>query len=257
MASTRRTLDAMERWLVRRSTVVVTSAGLAVRVKAMAPEVPVREWHFPSAPTDSTPVGVQSLREELGLSGTGPVVLYSGSFEPYQGLPELIAAIPAVRERVPGVTFVLVGADRANGLVAHEHAADLMAAGALRIIERQPRETMASYLALADVLVSPRAYGGNLPLKVFDYLAAGRPIVATDIPTHRTVLTEERAVLVAPRTDALAAGILSVLADPERAERLATAGRRYAQAHLGWSRFVDAVEDLYAEVERGARVRRA
>lgn len=257
LASTRHALDAMERWLVRRSTVVVTSAGLAVRVKAMAPEVPVREWHFPSAPTDSTPVGVQSLREELGLSGAGPVVLYSGSFEPYQGLPELIAAIPAVRERVPGVTFVLVGADRANGLVAHEHAADLMAAGALRIIERQPRETMASYLALADVLVSPRAYGGNLPLKVFDYLAAGRPIVATDIPTHRTVLTEERAVLVAPRTDALAAGILSVLADPERAERLATAGRRYAQAHLGWSRFVDAVEDLYAEVERGARVRRA
>lgn len=257
LSSTRHALDALERWLVRRSSVVVTSAGLAVRVKAMAPEVPVREWHFPSAPTDSTPIGVQSLREELGLSGTGPVVLYSGSFEPYQGLPELIAAIPAVREKVPGVTFVLVGADRANGLVAHQRADHLVAAGALRIIERQPREAMASYLALADVLVSPRAYGGNLPLKVFDYLAAGRPIVATDIPTHRTVLTEERAVLVAPRTEALAAGILSVLADPERAERLATEGRRYAQAHLGWSRFVDSVEDLYAEVERDARVRRA
>ena len=42
-----------------------------------------------------------------------------------------------------------------------------------------------------------RAYGGNLPLKIFDYLAASRPIVATDIPTHRTVLTEERAVLEA------------------------------------------------------------
>ena len=254
---TRRVLNAMERWLLRRSSMVVTSAGLAVRVKAMVPEVPVREWHFPSAPTDSTPVGVQSLRDELGLSGSGPVVLYSGSFEAYQGLPELIAAIPAVRAQVPGVTFVLVGADRANGLVAHENAGGLVTAGALRIVDRQPREAMAAYLAMADVLVSPRAYGGNLPLKVFDYLAAGRPIVATDIPTHRTVLAEDRAVLVAPRTEALAEGILSVLGDPERARCLGVAARRYAQTHLGWSRFVDSVETLYAEVERDAPVGRA
>jgi glycosyltransferase involved in cell wall biosynthesis len=257
LSPTRRALNAMERWLLRRSSLVVTSAGLAVRVKAMVPEVPVREWHFPSAPTDSTPVGVQSLRAELGLSGPGPVVLYSGSFEAYQGLPELIAAIPAVRAQVPGVTFVLVGADRANGLVAHEGADGLVTAGALRIVDRQPREAMAAYLALADVLVSPRAYGGNLPLKVFDYLAAGRPIVATDIPTHRTVLADDRAVLVAPRTEALAAGILSVLGDPERAQRLGAAARRYAQTHLGWSRFVDSVETLYAEVERDAPVGRA
>jgi glycosyltransferase involved in cell wall biosynthesis len=257
LAPTRHALDGMERWLLRRSTVVVTSAGLAVRVKAMVPEVPVREWHFPSAPTDSTAVGVQSLRDQLGLSGSGPVVLYSGSFEPYQGLPELIAAIPAVRARVPDVTFVLVGADGANGLIAQEGADGLVTAGALRIVERQPREAMAAYLALADVLVSPRAYGGNLPLKVFDYLAAGRPIVATDIPTHRTVLADDRAVLVAPRTEALAAGILSVLGDPERAQRLGAAARRYAQAHFGWSRFVDSIEALYAEVERDARVGRA
>ena len=252
----RRALSAMERWLLHRTSLVVTSAGLATRVARMVPEVPVREWHFPSAPTNSTPVAVQCLREGLGLSGHGPVVLYSGSFEAYQGLPELIAAVPAVRARVPGVTFVLVGADRANGLVAHAGAEELVASGALRIVDRQPRAEMAAYLALADVLVSPRAYGGNLPLKVFDYLAAGRPIVATDIPTHRTVLSEDRAVLVAPRTEALAEGILTVLGDPARAARLAAAARRYAQTHLGWTRFVDSVEDLYAEVERHACVAR-
>jgi glycosyltransferase involved in cell wall biosynthesis len=249
-------LNAMERWLLRRTNLVVTSAGLAARVAGRVPEVPVREWHFPSAPANSSPVAVQCLRHGLGLPGNGPVVLYSGSFEAYQGLPELIAAIPAVRARVLDVTFVLVGADRANGLVAHAGAEGLVASGALRIVDRQPRAEMAAYLALADVLVSPRAYGGNLPLKVFDYLAAGRPIVATDIPTHRTVLAEDRAVLVAPRTEALAEGILAVLGDPPRAQRLAAAARRYAQTHLGWSRFVDSVEDLYAEVERHAVVAR-
>jgi glycosyltransferase involved in cell wall biosynthesis len=249
-------LDAMERWLLRRSSLVVTSAGLASRVARAVPEVPVREWHFPSAPADSSQVAVDCLREGLGLPSSGPVVLYSGTFEAYQGLSELIAAIPAVRHRMPDVTFVFVGADRANGLVAHAHAEALVAAGALRIVERQPREEMAAYLALADVLVSPRAYGGNLPLKIFDYLAAGRPIVATDIPTHRTVLSDDRAVLVAPDTASIARGILSVLCDPARAQRLAAAARQYAQTHLGWSRFVESVETLYAEVERHASVSR-
>ena len=247
-------LNAMERWLLRRSTLVVTSAGLAERVRGIIPRTPVREWHYPSAPADSSPEAVLSLRTRLGLSGPGPVVLYSGTFEAYQGLPELIAAIPTVRAQVPGATFVFVGADPANGLVAHAGAEPLVESGVLRIVDRQPRAEMAAYLALADVLVSPRAYGGNLPLKIFDYLAAGRPIVATDIPTHRTVLTEDRAVLVAPRTDALARGILTVLGDPGLARRLAAAGRRYADAHFGWGRFVGSVESLYAEVERHASV---
>ena len=253
LAPSRRILNAMERWLLRRSTLVVTSAGLAERVRRMVPTAPVREWHFPSEPADASPVAVESLRGRLDLP-SGPVVLYSGTFEAYQGLQDLIEAIPLVRARVPDATFVFVGADRANGLVANAAAVSLMAAGALRIVERQPREAMGPFLTLADVLVSPRAYGGNLPLKIFDYLAAGRPIVATDIPTHRTVLTEDRAVLVAPGSGTIAGGILAVLGDPPRSRRLAAAARSYAQAHLGWSRFVGSVEALYAEVERHAGV---
>lgn len=250
----RRVLNAMERWVLRRSSMVVTSAGLASRVARIVPEVPVREWHFPSESADPDPGAVECLRQGLGIPGAGPVVLYGGTFEAYQGLAELIAAIPAVRRHLPDVTFVFVGADRANGLVEHAGAEALIASGALRIVERQPREEMAAYLALADVLVSPRAYGGNLPLKIFDYLAAGRPIVATDIPTHRTVLADDRAVLVAPETGAIARGILSLLEDPARAGRLAAAARQYARTHLGWRRFVDSVETLYAEAERHASI---
>ena len=251
-APARAVLTAAERWLLRRASLVATSAGLAEYVRRTAPGVPVREWHFPSAPADADPAGVRELRERLGLTAAGPIVLYSGTFEAYQGLPELIEAIPLVRARVPDVRFVFVGADRANGMIADGPAAALVESGALRVVERQPRAEMAGFLALADVLVSPRAYGGNLPLKVFDYLAAGRPIVATDIPTHRTVLTDERAVLVEPAAAAIADGILGVLGDPPRARRLAAAARGYAQTHFGWSRFVDSVDALYAEVGRHA-----
>lgn len=252
----RHSLDAAERWLLRRSSMVVTSAGLAERVRRVTPGVPVREWHFSGAPAEAAPVAVEALRDRLDLRGRGPVILYSGTFESYQGLPELIAAIPVIRGRVPEATLVLVGADRANGLVAHAGAEPLVASGALRIVERQPRSEMAAFLALADVLVSPRTYGGNLPLKIFDYLAAGRPIVATDIPTHRTVLAEDRAVLVAPETQALADGILTVIGDPSLAARLSAAAVQYAEANFGWGRFLDSVEALYAEMERHASVAR-
>jgi glycosyltransferase involved in cell wall biosynthesis len=252
-APVRRILERLERWLIDRSDLIVSSAGLAARVQRAAPSAPVREWHFPSAPAETQATDVGALRERLGLPADQPVILYSGTFEAYQGLPELIAAIPLVRAQVPTATFVLVGADRANGLATQADVELLVRSGALRIVERQPRSEMAAYLAMADVLVSPRAYGGNLPLKIFDYLAAGRPIVATDIPTHRTVLTEDRAVLVPPRTDALAAGILALLQDELRAARLSRAARAYADEHLRWEPFVDSVAVIYDEVSGHAR----
>jgi glycosyltransferase involved in cell wall biosynthesis len=247
-------LHYMERWLLNRVDLVVSSAGLAERVHRLAPGVPVREWRFPSTPIEASPRQVDALRRELGLPSGAAVVLYSGTFEAYQGLGELLAAIPEVRSRVPEATFVLVGADPANGLVASETARALMGAGALRIVDRQPRQHMAAYLLLADVLVSPRSYGGNLPLKVFDYLAAGRPIVATDIPTHRTVLNEERALLVSPQTEAIADGILTLLLDRGRALRLSGAARSYAREHLGWGSFSRTVAELYEEVHCRAAI---
>jgi glycosyltransferase involved in cell wall biosynthesis len=245
-------LEAAERWLLRRSDLVVSSAGLADRVRRIVPASEVREWRFSGAAADPDAEEASALRRRLGLGPEQRVVLYSGTFEDYQGLDELIAGIPAVVAEVPGAVFVLVGAEADTTLAADGAAAPLVASGALRIIRRQPRPAMPAYHAMADVLVSPRSYGGNLPLKVFDYLAAGRPIVATDLPTHRTVLSEERAVLVQPTTEAIAQGILAVLRDPERAVRLADAARRYAEEHLAWNAWVRWVGQLYEDLHRHA-----
>ncbi len=248
MTPVRQSLDAAERWLLARADLVVSSAGLADRVARIAPKTLVREWRFPSHSGPPDAAGALALREELGIDRDAPVVLYSGTFESYQGLTELLQAVPRVLAHAPDTKFVLVGGDQANGFGSTAAVVQLLERGALRLIDRQPRAAIPAYHAMADVLVSPRSYGGNLPLKVFDYLAAGRPIVATDIPTHRTVLTEERAVLVAPESGALAEGILSVLTQPERADRIARAARRYAREHLGWDAFVRSVGEIYEEV---------
>jgi len=253
VGAVQRSASRAERWLLDRVDWVVTSTGLAERVRQVAPATRVREWRYASALPSVSRETTAGLRHELGLAPTAPLVVYSGSFAHYQGLSTLLRAIPHIRRSVPGATFVLVGAraEEDAGAMLDESARALLAEGALRIVARQPRERMAAYLAMADVLVSPWRYGGNLPLKIFDYLAAGRPIVATDIPAHRSVLDESRAVLVHQRAEDLAGAVVDLLGDRARAERLSDAARQYAAEHLGWGAFVDSVADLYEEVHLG------
>jgi glycosyltransferase involved in cell wall biosynthesis len=245
----------MERWLLRRADSVVSSAGLAERVRAVAPGVRLREWEYAGSLPPVPAAEGAALRRELGIGAVQPLVVYCGTFEPYQGLPELLAAIPLVRAEVPDAAFVLVGAAEAGddtvsrgGSRAH---AELVRQGALRVVRRQPRERIPRFLAMADVVVSPRAYGDNLPLKVFDYLTAGKAIVATDIPAHRSILDEETAVLTGLGSAEIARGIVRLLRDPELAARLGAAGRAFAEQRLGWFSFVRSVSELYGELNGG------
>lgn len=240
----------MERWLLLQVHSVVSSAGLAPRVRAAVPAVRLREWQYSGTLPDASPEEAAALRRGLGVPAGRPVVLYCGTFEPYQGLPELLAAIPPVLDAVPGAVFVLVGASESGGTTVERGHADLVRRGALRVVRRQPRERIPAFLALADVVVSPRAYGDNLPLKIFDYMAAGKPVVATDIPAHRSVLTAECALLTGPWSPDLARGIVHLLRDPELAGRLGAAGRAYATEKLGWFAFVRSVGELYGELGR-------
>jgi glycosyltransferase involved in cell wall biosynthesis len=182
------------------------------------------------------------------------VVLYAGTFEPYQGLPLLLDAVQVVRDRVPDAVFVLVGGSGESAEAVAREVLRRRLSASVRLLGRKPREQMPDYLAMADVLVSPRSYGDNLPLKVFDYLASGRPIVATDMPAHRSVLDDTRAVLTEPSAAGLAQGISQLLTRPEDSARLAAAGRAYSAHHLGWPRFVDAVDSVYERAIPPVRV---
>jgi len=243
-----RVLTGAERWLLRNAGWVVSFAGLAPRVRTVTPDARAHEWRYPGLGHPDSPAAAAELRLRLGVPAGAPVVLYSGTFEPHQGLSLLLRAAALIRVQRPDVRFVLVGGNGEDAEVVRRQVAELGLPDVVRLIERQPRELMPSYLAMASVAVSTRTGGGNLPLKIFDYLAAGRPIVATDIAAHRAVLTAERAVLVTPEPRAMAEAITALLADRRRAARLADRARAYAASTLGWPAFVTSVRELYEEV---------
>lgn len=239
----------MERWLLERATRVISSAGLAARVREVAPGARVREWEFSAEFPPTSREEVELLRATLQIEPNQKVVLYSGTFERYQGLSLLLKAVPQVLAREPSAVFVLVGVDGEHAASRIEKIAHEIPGHRLRLVPRQPREKIPAFFALAEVLVSPRVYGGNLPLKVFDYLAAGRPIVATNIPSHRSVLNDERAILVPPEPEPLARAITRVLQHPEIALGMASAGKEFAIRRLAWGRFVASVAELYRSIE--------
>ena len=96
----------------------------------------------------------------------------------------------------------------------------------------RPEAEMPLYLAAADVLASPRALGCNTPLKLYSYLLAGKPIVATNRRVHTQILSAEEAVLAEATPEAFARGILSLLADPGRRAELGRRGRLLAETRF-------------------------
>ena len=133
----------------------------------------------------------------------------------------LLDAVAILAKTRPGVRLLVVGGRPEQVEAARAHA---VAAGAPAIFTgHQPAREIPAFVEAADILASPRIAGTNTPLKIYSYLRAGRPIVATDLLTHTQVLDRETAVLVAPEPAAFAAALDQLLADPAQRSKLARA----------------------------------
>ncbi|HLE44795.1 MAG TPA: glycosyltransferase, partial [Methylomirabilota bacterium] len=117
---------------------------------------------------------------------------------------------------------------------------------------QRPLSEMPAYFALADILVSPRVAGTNTPLKIYSYLASGRPIVATRILAHTQVLTDEVAVLAEPTAEGLADAIRRLLASDGPGAALAKQARAFAEARFSHAAYREKVERAYARLATAA-----
>jgi glycosyltransferase involved in cell wall biosynthesis len=156
-----------------------------------------------------------------------PVVLYTGTFEPYQGLDLLLGAAGLLASSHPDVQFLIVGG-RPEQVEAVRAQATKVGARAV-FTGYQPAREIPAFLEAADILASPRVAGTNTPLKVYSYLRSGKPIVATDLLTHTQVLDHDISLLVAPDAKAFAGALSKLIAEPELRQRLSSAARERAR----------------------------
>ena len=241
--------EILEGHALRHAAAVVTvCTSLTEGVRARADTVPIFQIEDPPlADRNQRPEAgkVEALRAELSLSSL-PVVLYSGNFEPYQGVDLLVEASPLV----PGAQFLFMGGEPREIQGLQARARSLGSADRCHFSGKRPPSELPAFLALADVVASPRSKGGNTPFKIFTYLASGKPLVATRIPTHTQLLHDELAFLVSPTAEGLAQGIRAALEDPGAARARADRGYDLIQKEYSPARHRDKVATAYAEIAR-------
>ena len=182
------------------------------------------------------------LARELGL-GKGPVIGFIGSFYDYEGLDDLIAAMPLLLARQPGARLLLVGGGpREAGLRAR--AAASPASAAIRFVGRVPHGEVARYYALMDIMAYPRKASRLTelvtPLKPLEAMAEGKLAAASAVGGHRELVRDgENAVLFAPDDPAACAAALAALcADRASWDALRAAGRAHVRESHDWARNV-------------------
>jgi glycosyltransferase involved in cell wall biosynthesis len=184
-----------------------------------------------------TPITRAEARKSLGLDPDAFIALYTGNFTTYgedKGVADSIRALA----HAPDVTFLAVGGSDADRARYTRLAEECGVAKRVRLVGNVKQAELAVYQKAADALLMPYPdrphYRHNMsPMKMFEYMAADRPIVASDLPTIREVLDDDTAYIVPPGDPAgVAQALKEIRQDSEESARRAgaarTAGKSYS-----------------------------
>jgi len=190
-----------------------------------------------------------ALAAELGL-GEGPVVGFIGSFYDYEGLDDLIAAMPELTARLPGAKLLLVGGGPMEAALKAQAGAS-PAACAIRFVGRVPHSEVERYYALVDVMAYPRKKSRLTdlvtPLKPLEAMAQRQLVAASDVGGHRELIEHGvTGTLFAPDDPAAcAAALAELLGAPETWEARRAAGLAHVAARHDWAVNVHRYQDVY------------
>ncbi len=171
------------------------------------------------------------------------IVLYTGNFQPYQGIPLLLEAASHLAGQ--NLVFLLVGDTPTAVSQMQEKAKELGITDQIRFTGQVEPEKIPLFVRISDVLVSPRLSGTNTPLKIYSCLKSGKPLVATNLWTHSQVLTPETAILTEPDPQSLAEGIQTA-AFEESARLQAQAAFEFAEREYTTARYLAKMEKVLA-----------
>jgi glycosyltransferase involved in cell wall biosynthesis len=240
-------LRAMERAVIRRADAVFAVCNdLAQHVAVDAPGVPVFLIEDVALPATQSYGGAEPLRELLGIRG--PLALYVGNLQRYQGIEQVVRAMA----QLPGsldLTLVLIGGAQEDVARMRSLVRKLHLEERVYLLGPRPLAQLTGFLAQADILVSPRLYGSNTPMKVYSYMNSGRAILATRIPSHTQVLDDDCALLAEPTPQALATGLATLAGDEALRARLGAVARRRAREKYSVEAFRQKVCAAYHTLE--------
>ncbi len=248
-----RTTRALETWAVRRAdAVAVICEGLRTDLiargidggKVIVSPNGVDLTLFGNAPPRDA-----ALAAALGLDGKD-VVGFIGSFYDYEGLDDLIAAMPALVAQRPNARLLLVGGGpMAAALAAQAQASPV--ADAIHFVGRVPHAEVERYYGLVDILAYPRKRMRLTdlvtPLKPLEAMAQGRMVAASDVGGHRELIRDGETGTLFPPDDpaAIASALAGLFADRSGWEARRVTARAFVDRERNWSSNILRYEPIY------------
>jgi glycosyltransferase involved in cell wall biosynthesis len=244
-------LDRRERRVWRRAAAYVTLTH------ALLDELSARYGPRPAAfvvPDGADPAN--DVVDRVDDVSAPPLAAYAGHLYPWKGADVFVQALASA----PSVRGLIIGghpSEPDHARVARL-AVDVGVADRLEITGLLPRARVAAALSRATMLVIPNTASAiseryTSPLKLFEYLWVGRPIIASDLPALREVLTADAAVFVPPGDAiALGAAMQALAHDPGRAAALSRAARNLAPMYT-WEARAIRIEQALAAALAAAR----
>ena len=163
---------------------------------------------------------------EINIPEKAHMIVYAGTLESYQGIDILLDAFSKIATRHTDSVLLVVGGTAEQVRVYSRKAAENGIASQCIFTGRLTQERAQQYIGMASILVSPRSAGINTPLKIYEQLASGIPLVATNIYSHTQVLDDNVAILVDPDPDDMARGLAEALCDNTRRKQIVTAAKK-------------------------------
>lgn len=185
------------------------------------------------------------LRGSLGI--TGPIIMYVGNLEPYQGIDLLLESAALVKDAHDFAVVIAGGEPKA--IASYERKAKALGIdGLTHFIGPWPVSRIGALIAEADILTAPRIRGINTPMKVFPYLHSGKPVLATDLITHNQILDDSVALLAPATPEGYSRGMVQLLRDAGLRKRLGDAGREFVERGHTYAAYRTRFNRLYDHI---------
>ena len=186
-------------------------------------------------------------KTKLGIENQS-VLLYTGTFEAYQGIDLFLEAMPAVIKTQPNTMALLVGGRDDQVQEYRMMSEQLGILDNVIFTGTVHPENIPNLIDLSTIIVSPRSRGTNTPLKIYNYLRTSKPLLATDRLTHTQILNPDIAHLVQADSASFADGIIKLLEDSAYATQVAERARIFAQEHFSDDSYLEMVNDIYEKM---------
>ena len=194
--------------------------------------------------TSKTSYISDSIGNPLNFPEGKRFIVYAGTLEPYQGIDILIKAFKKVVLEIREAFLIIAGGNR-NQIEFYSELAETLGLDGNICFTGQVSQNLAKhFIKLADALVSPRSEGTNTPMKIYEFLSIGKPLIATNIYSHTQVLNDDIAFLVNPVPEDMAIGIIEALKPNGKSLEITVNAKRYYKQKYSRSIYKEKMQQI-------------